>query len=87
MDLDVEIAKCEKKLALAQMNLGKIIKTESHPDYKETVPENVRQANTDKVCLRHYHRHAEYSHDPQRKTLEVEISTLEASKDMFAKLK
>jgi valyl-tRNA synthetase len=49
VDLDVEIAKCDKKLDLARMNLAKIVKVESQPDYTETVPENVRLANEDKV--------------------------------------
>lgn len=49
MDLDVEIAKCDKKLDLARLNLGKILKVEGQGDYKETVPETVRLANEDKV--------------------------------------
>ncbi|KAK7463838.1 valine--tRNA ligase [Stygiomarasmius scandens] len=70
VDLDVEIAKCEKKLDVARINLAKITKLESQEDYSSTVPENVRQANEEK-----------------RKTLEVEIATLESSKAMFADLK
>ena len=50
IDFDVEIAKCEKKLNLARLNLEKIRKVESQPDYEETVPENVRLINEDKVC-------------------------------------
>ena len=50
VDLDLEISKCEKKLDLARLNLQKIVKVESQPDYTETVPENVRAANNDKVC-------------------------------------
>lgn len=49
MDLDVEIAKCEKKRDLARMNLQKIVKVEAQADYAETVPENVRVANEEKV--------------------------------------
>ena len=49
MDLDKEIAKCEKKLDLARLNLQKIVKIESQPGYEETVPANVRTANSDKV--------------------------------------
>ena len=49
VDFDAEIAKCEKKLNLARLNLEKILKTESKPDYKGTVPENVRVINEDKV--------------------------------------
>ncbi|KAJ6513801.1 tRNA synthetases class I-domain-containing protein [Mycena vitilis] len=48
VDLDVEIAKCEKKLNLFKINLQKMIKLESQPDYGETVPENVRFANSEK---------------------------------------
>ncbi|KAF9005426.1 tRNA synthetases class I-domain-containing protein [Cyathus striatus] len=48
VDLDVEIGKCDKKLDLARLNLSKVAKVESQPDYETTVPENVRQANADK---------------------------------------
>jgi valyl-tRNA synthetase len=47
--LDVEIAKCDKKLQLAQLNLDKIRKIESQADYEETVPANARLANEEKV--------------------------------------
>ncbi|KAI0067514.1 hypothetical protein BV25DRAFT_1961213 [Artomyces pyxidatus] len=70
IDLDVEIAKCDKKLDLAKLNLSKIQKIESQADYEDTVPANVRLLNEEK-----------------RKTLEVEVSTLELSKGMFAQLK
>lgn len=50
VDLDVEISKCDKKLDLARMNLQKVVKVEAQADYIETVPENVRQGNEDKVC-------------------------------------
>ena len=49
MDLDKEIAKCGKKLDLARLYLQKIVKIESQPEYEETVPANVRIANSDKV--------------------------------------
>ena len=49
MDLEKEISKCEKKLDLARLNLQKIVKIESQPEYEETVPANVRTANDDKV--------------------------------------
>ncbi|KAL0066865.1 valine--tRNA ligase [Marasmius tenuissimus] len=48
VDLDVEIAKCEKKLDVARLALSKIAKQESQADYATTVPENVRQANEEK---------------------------------------
>ncbi|KAJ7684786.1 tRNA synthetases class I-domain-containing protein [Mycena polygramma] len=48
VDLDVEIAKCDKKLNFSKINLQKMIKLESQPDYAETVPENVRLANSEK---------------------------------------
>lgn len=49
MDLDVEIAKCEKKLDLAKLNLDKVLKVESQPDYEDTVPVTVRLQNEEKV--------------------------------------
>ena len=49
VDLEKEINKCEKKLDLARLNLQKIVKIESQPEYEETVPANVRTANDDKV--------------------------------------
>jgi valyl-tRNA synthetase len=52
VDLEKEINKCEKKLDLARLNLQKIVKIESQPEYEETVPANVRTANDDKVCLK-----------------------------------
>jgi hypothetical protein len=51
VDLEVEIAKCEKKLDLAQLNMQKIVKVESQADYEETVPATVRLANEDKVGM------------------------------------
>jgi valyl-tRNA synthetase len=51
VDLDNEIAKCDKKLDLVRLNLQKIIKVESQPEYEETVPPNVRAANLEKVKL------------------------------------
>jgi valyl-tRNA synthetase len=47
--LDAEIAKCENKLQLARLNLDKVRKVEAQPDYAETVPENVRLINEDRV--------------------------------------
>jgi valyl-tRNA synthetase len=51
VDLDAEIAKCEKKLQLAQLNLDKVRKVEAQTDYVETVPANVRLNNEDRVRL------------------------------------
>ena len=51
VDLDAEIAKCEKKLQLAQLNLDKVRKVEAQSDYVETVPANVRLINEDRVGL------------------------------------
>jgi valyl-tRNA synthetase len=48
VDLDAEIAKCEKKLQLAQLNLDKVRKVEAQSDYVETVPANVRLMNEDR---------------------------------------
>jgi hypothetical protein len=56
VDIDIEISKTEKKLGLARMNLEKIVKIESQADYAQTVPENVRLQNEDKVhVLEHYY--------------------------------
>lgn len=52
MDIESELVKCEKKLALARMNLSKIVKIESQEDYESTVPPNVRLANEEKVRAR-----------------------------------
>jgi valyl-tRNA synthetase len=49
VDLEAEIAKTEKKLGLARMNLEKILKIEAQPDYAATVPENARSSNEEKV--------------------------------------
>jgi valyl-tRNA synthetase len=54
VDLDVEIAKAEKKLDLARLNLDKVVKVESQPDYEDTVPANVRLANEEKACDNDY---------------------------------
>jgi len=48
VDLEKEINKCEKKLDFARLNLQKIVKIESQPEYEETVPANVRTANDDR---------------------------------------
>jgi len=51
VDLDNEIAKCDKKLDLVRLNLQKVVKLESQPEYEETVPVNVRAANLEKVIF------------------------------------
>ncbi|KAI0031097.1 tRNA synthetases class I-domain-containing protein [Vararia minispora EC-137] len=48
VDLEAEIAKAEKKLGFAQLNLDKILRIESQADYESTVPVNVRLANEEK---------------------------------------
>ena len=50
----MEITKCEKKLNFARLNLEKVRKVESQPDYEETVPESVRLFNEEKVRLNIY---------------------------------
>jgi len=52
IDLDAEIAKCQKKLGLARLNLEKLQKVVSQPGYEDTVPTNVRLVNEDKVLCR-----------------------------------
>lgn len=69
VDLDAEIAKCDKKLTLARLNLEKIMKIISQPDYAETVPSVVQITN-----------------DEKKRTFETECTTLEQSREMFAKL-
>jgi hypothetical protein len=51
VDLDAEIAKCDKKLTLARLNLEKVMKIVSQSDYAETVPSAVQIANDEKVAL------------------------------------
>ena len=51
IDIAAEIAKCEKKLDLARLNLDKIRKIQSQAEYEETIPANVRLLNEDKVCV------------------------------------
>ena len=84
--MDLEIAKCTKKLDVANLALSKVAKMESQADYESTVLENVRQANTEKVRM-HTSSSSWCLSIEQRKTLEAEIATLQASKDMFAALK
>ncbi|KAG1759709.1 tRNA synthetases class I-domain-containing protein [Suillus occidentalis] len=48
IDIDAEIAKCDKKLTLARLNLEKIVKIISQPDYAETVPSIVQITNDEK---------------------------------------
>ncbi|KAF9565455.1 hypothetical protein CPC08DRAFT_815475 [Agrocybe pediades] len=48
VNLDNEISKCDKKLDLARLNLQKIVKLESQPEYADTVPANVQASNADK---------------------------------------
>ena len=88
--MDAEIAKCDKKLHLAQLSLDKIKKFESQADYEATVPANARLANEEKVCLIPPcapTRGRALIMFPQRKTLEADIENLNVSKEMFAKLK
>lgn len=56
VDLDAEIAKCDKKLTLARLNLEKIMKIISQPDYAETVPSVVQITNDEKVMLLSFDR-------------------------------
>ncbi|KAJ6589846.1 tRNA synthetases class I-domain-containing protein [Mycena vulgaris] len=48
VDLDIEIARCERKLEISRMHLQKIAKIESQADYEDTVPDNVRMTNSEK---------------------------------------
>jgi valyl-tRNA synthetase len=51
VDLDAEIAKCDKKLTFARLNLEKIMKIISQPDYADTVPSVVQITNDEKVAF------------------------------------
>jgi valyl-tRNA synthetase len=52
VDLDAELARCQKKLDLARLNLEKLKKVESQPGYEDTIPTNVRHVNEEKVLCR-----------------------------------
>lgn len=51
VDLDAEIAKCEKKLQVVALGLNKVRKAESVPNYETTVPPDVREMNEEKVSV------------------------------------
>lgn len=57
IDIDAEIAKCDKKLTLARLNLEKIVKIISQPDYAETVPSIVQITNDEKVAFLSFDHH------------------------------
>ncbi|OBZ70621.1 Valine--tRNA ligase, mitochondrial [Grifola frondosa] len=48
VDLQAEVAKCDKKLDLARLNLQKIVKVESQLNYESSMPANVLLANAEK---------------------------------------
>lgn len=52
VDLDNEIAKCEKKLDLAMMTAEKLRKIEAQPGY-DAIAESVRASNSEKVSSGH----------------------------------
>ena len=89
VNLEAEVAKCDKKIDLVRLNLEKLYKVISQPDYQVTVPEAVQLSNEEKVstCLTFDKFHVGADWDClQRKTLEVELAALQESRDMFAKL-
>ena len=49
IDIDVEIERCEKKKKVSQIALDKIKKNEAHPNYDQTVDDETRAANEEKV--------------------------------------
>jgi valyl-tRNA synthetase len=49
VDIDVEISKCEKKLDLALLNVDKLQKLQAQPGYEQSIPEDVRASNGEKV--------------------------------------
>ncbi|KAG9315147.1 tRNA synthetases class I-domain-containing protein [Chiua virens] len=48
VNLEAEVAKCDKKLDLTRLNLEKLYKVISQPDYQSTVPEAVQLNNEEK---------------------------------------
>lgn len=52
MDLDDEINKIAKKLDVVKLSVDKLQKTMGQSNYEEVIPENVRDANAEKVCCR-----------------------------------
>lgn len=49
VDLDAEIAKSEKKLQLAKLNLSKLKTAEAVPGYEENVPIDAQIMNEERV--------------------------------------
>lgn len=49
VDLEAEVAKCDKKLVSVNLNLEKLLKIMSQPDYEATIPAAVQLANDEKV--------------------------------------
>ncbi|EGN97199.1 hypothetical protein SERLA73DRAFT_110363 [Serpula lacrymans var. lacrymans S7.3] len=48
INLEAEIAKCDKKINLSRLNFEKVNKVISQPEYEDTVPTTVRAANEEK---------------------------------------
>lgn len=51
VNLEAEVAKCDKKIGLARLNLEKLYKVISQPNYQTTLPEAVQLSNEEKVGL------------------------------------
>lgn len=51
VNLEAEVAKCDKKIDLARLNLEKLYKVISQPDYQTSVPEAVQLSNEEKVGI------------------------------------
>lgn len=49
VDIDQEIAKISKKLEAVKLSQDKLQKTVSQANYEDVIPENVREANAEKV--------------------------------------
>lgn len=49
VNLEAEVAKCDKKIDLVRLNLEKLYKVISQSDYQATVPEAVQLGNEEKV--------------------------------------
>ncbi|KAL4071956.1 tRNA synthetases class I-domain-containing protein [Scleroderma yunnanense] len=48
VNIEVEVAKCDKKLTAVNLSLEKLLKVMSQPDYQESVPAAVQLANDEK---------------------------------------
>lgn len=91
VDLDAEIAKSQKKLGLAQLNVDKMKKLMAQPGYEQNLPEDVRAQNRDTVRFAFPIIHSIpltlVCHLQQLMTSEAQVTTLEQTIASFEKLR